>query len=53
VVLGLIFPNSGSCSRLTFEWSGIMGGKEKFSVSKYRIIFGYTFESFARGLDCE
>jgi hypothetical protein len=40
VVLGPLFPNSGSHSRPTFERSGIMGGKEKFLASKYGIIFG-------------
>jgi hypothetical protein len=53
VVLGPLFPNSGSRSRPTFERSGIMGGKEKFPTSKYGIIFGYPFEGCTGGLDCE
>jgi hypothetical protein len=53
VVLGPLFLNFGSHSRPKFEQSGIMGGKEKFSVSKYRIIFGYPFEICTCGLDCK
>jgi hypothetical protein len=53
VVPRSFFLNFGSHSRPKFERSGIMGGKEKFSVSKYGIIFGYPFESCASGLDCE
>jgi hypothetical protein len=53
MVLGTLFPNSGSRSRPTFEQSGIMGGKAKFSASKYGIIFGYPFEGCTRGLDCD
>jgi hypothetical protein len=53
VVLGPLFPNSGSPSRPMFEWSGIMGGKAKLPASKYGIIFGYLFEGCTRGLDCE
>jgi hypothetical protein len=45
VVLGPIFVNFRSHSRPKFERSGIMGGKAKFSVSKYGIIFGYPFAS--------
>jgi hypothetical protein len=34
VVLGPLFLNSGSRSKPTFEWSGIMSGKAKFPTSK-------------------
>jgi len=53
VVLGPLFPIFGSRSRPKFERNGIMGGKEKFPASKYGIIFGYPFEGFTHGLDCE
>jgi predicted phosphodiesterase len=53
VVHGTLFLNPGSRSRAMLEQSGIMGGKEKFSTSKYGIIFRYRFEGFTHGLDCE
>jgi hypothetical protein len=53
VVLGPLFPNSGSRSRPKFERSGIIGGKAKFISSKYGIISGYPFEGCTRGIECE
>jgi hypothetical protein len=47
--LGRFFPTTGP----RFERSGIMGGKEKFPISKYGIIFGYPFEGCTHGNDCE